>query len=495
MRGFNGKIRGALGLMALTAMCVSTGWAQDSSSDQSSGAPPAATGPAEPSVENPPLSGLDSPSAEPAFGGRSYFVPGLQLSEGVDSYSGNGTANSGPASVSRVLGSADLQKIWKRSQFALDYIGGGVYYTGSTTSNQNQAYQVHTMAADERILWRTGQLAIRDSFDYLPEGTFGFGSFGGAGAYSGAFGGSGAGLGTGLGGGISGGSPGGLFGGGAYGSVGLQPRIDNLSIVDITEMLSPRSSVTLASGYNYNHFLDTSQSNFNLIDSQMFTAQVGFNHLLNRKDQIGFLYAFQELHFPSAGAGSFEAHVWNALYGHRITGRLDFSVGGGPELILLHSPGIPVLGIPGSTTTQVGVSGNVTLRYTVSARTSTQLLYQHYVTPGSGFYAGAHTDAVRGSLSHVLGRLWTSDIDTGYSRNSRLLNTTTAGISSSSYTFWYAGGSIHRNLGPHFSAFAAYQFDDFNSGVCSTGSLCAAQAHRQTGMIGIDWHPRPIRLD
>src|SRR2546427_9533149 len=36
---------------------------------------------------------------------------------------------------------------------------------------------------DQRINWKRGQLALRDSFSYLPEGTFGFGAYGGGTAY------------------------------------------------------------------------------------------------------------------------------------------------------------------------------------------------------------------------------------------------------------------------------------------------------------------------
>src|SRR5450755_3068125 len=85
-----------------------------SAPDQGNGAPPAATTPAGPDIENPPLSGLDEPSSELAFGGRSYLVPGIQLSESVNSISsGLGSKTSGTDETARGLGSLDLQKIWK----------------------------------------------------------------------------------------------------------------------------------------------------------------------------------------------------------------------------------------------------------------------------------------------------------------------------------------------------------------------------------------------
>lgn len=463
------------------------------SAQQDTGAAPAATAPPELNVENPPLSGLDEPQAEPAYGGRSYLVPGVQLSESADS-NPSGTTNSqnSVTEISRILGGLDLQKIWRQAQLGLDYIGGDIFYTGPRFSSAGRNYQVHTLAADQRILWRTGQLAFRDSFNYLPQGTFGFNSFGGAGGFSGALGGglTGVGAGSGVGGGLTGGSGSGVVPGGTIGSIGFQPRISNLSTVDLVEQLSPRSSVTLAGTYDFTHFLNTSQSSLNVINSQLVSGQVGFNRLLSRKDQIAVLYAFQEIHFPTSGSGTVQAHVWNALYGHRITGRLNLTLAGGPQLVTLKTS-------VGSTSTISG-NGRALLHYMVTARTNVQIQYQHYVTPGSGFFAGANSDVARVSLSRVFGRHWTAMTDGGYSHNTSLQKNLTSGLSSNTYQFWYAGGSLRRQIGQHFGAFASYQFNDFTSGQCTTTpstTPCGQTIPQHVGMIGLDWHPRPIRLD
>jgi hypothetical protein len=465
------------------------------------GAPPAATGTPGQSMENPPLSGLDVPTAEPAFGGRSYLQPALQFSESANS-NATGTNNSnynGISATSQGLGSLDLQKLWKRYAIGLDYVAGGVAYSGPTLPGRGNAYQVHTLASDQRILWRTGQLAIRDSFDYLPEGTFGFNSMGGAGSFGSALGGI-AGAGSGLGGGISGGSPAGLFGAGSFGYIGFEPRIDNLAIIDITQELSPRSTVTLGGGYDIGHYLNSPQASFPIVDSEQATGQVGYDRILNQKNQIGVLYAFQEFHFPLANTGDVRAEVWNALYAHRISGRLNLVLAGGPQLVDVHRPPVLLLGvtIPLAPTETVSANGSVTLQYTVSSRTSGQVLYQRYITPGSGFYAGADTNAARLSMSHLFGRRWTGATDCGYSHNSALQNASpSVGLNAHAYQFWYAGGSLRRHLGPHFDAFASYQFNDFGSTACtsSKSNVCGQAIERQTGMVGITWHPRPIRLD
>jgi hypothetical protein len=494
MNYFSPTLRRALILLIGVLAWVSIATAQDDAGSAGSGAAPAATAPAEQNnVENPPLSGLDAPTAEPAFGGRSYLVPGLQVSESVDSNAASAANNNSHTSeITRALGSVDMQKIWRQYQFGLDYIAGGDFYAGARiATNHGRATQVHTLAANQRILWRTGQLAIRDSFDYLPEGTFGFSSYGGAGGFGSAIGGgvTGVGAGTGVGSGLAGGSAGGV--GTSFGSIGYQPRIDNSSVIDVVQGLSPRSTVTLAGGYSFTNYLDTIPT-LPLVNSQQITGQVGFNRILNRKDQVGVQYAYQDFHFPRVGSGTVQTHTWNALYGHRISGKLNLTVAGGPQLIVLNSP----LG----TTKKLTANGSLTFAYSVSALTSVQVVYQRYVSPGSGFYAGANTDAARLSLGHLFGRHWTTTTDVGYSHNSSVQSASVlppSGLTSHSYQFWYAGTSLQRRLGQQFSFFVSYQFNDMGLSQCTTGptSVCSGTSTRHTGQVGINWHPKPIRLD
>ena len=502
------KLQRVLTSLALSAVALSSAWGQQDTSGQSSGAPPAATTTAAQNLENPPLSGLDVPVSEPIFGGRSFLIPGLQLSEAVDS-NGFGSSNSGNQTITGIssgLGSVALQKIWRRYQFGADYVAGGSYYTGPIPANTSRGYQTHSLGADQRILWRTGDLSIRDTFTYLPEGTFGFNSYGGFGAFSGALGGSGisgVGVGSGLGGGITGGITGGIYGGGQYGTIGVQPRVDNVVIVDVAQGLSPRSTVTLGAGYDFNEFLATHRSAFPLVNSQMATGQIGYNHLLSRRSQIAFTAAYQQIDFPGGNGGGIHDSVFQGMYGHRISGRLDLVLSGGPQIVTVNTAFVSTAGghivaIPASTS--VSGAGSVSLGYNWTNRTDLHFDYQHYVTAGSGFYTGANTDAVRGTLSHILSRNWTMMTDVGWSYDTPLqTRLTTRGINSRSYEYWYAGGTLRRLLGKNFDVFATYQYDAFLAGSCSSANgsraVCGQNFNRHTGVIGMDWHPRPIRLD
>jgi hypothetical protein len=151
-------------------------------------------------------------------------------------------------------------------------------------------------------------------------------------------------------------------------------------------------------------------------------------------------------------------------------------------------------------TSSISGAGQATLTYRWSANTNTALNYLHYVTPGSGFYAGANTDTVRYVFNHQLTRRWAINLDTGFSRNQRILNTnssTGAAGSSNTYDYWYSGVGIQRQLSRHFQAFANYQYDKllFGSGFCSSGAACQAGYAQQMGIVGLGWTPRPIRLD
>jgi hypothetical protein len=425
--------------------------------------------------DNPPLSGLDTPSLEPHAAARSFLIPGVHLSEAVDSNVGGTSGNAAIHGVTRAMGSLLLQRLWSHYQTALNYYGGAAFYSGFSKSSN----QIHQLDLDQRILWRTGQLALRDTFSYLPEGSFGYGTYGGSGAYQ-------AGLGGGTGGGIAGGVLNGIFGPGQFGSLGQQPRITNSAIVDVTESLTPRSSFTVAGGYGLVHF--TGGNTGGLINSRQTSAQAGYNYQLNRKDQIAFVYGFQDFQYPNIPGSSFTTHTGHVLYGHRISGRMDLLLGVGPQLTKIDSP------LFGSTR-RLSVSGRASLRYRFS-RATVGLSYDRLNTNGSGFFLGASSDVVHLGVSRSISRLWDANGDIGYARNSQILPGI-AGVAAQNYQYFYAGGAAHRQLGRYFGLFFSYQFNRlaFDSSFCSAGGPCGNTSLRHVAAVGLDWHPRPIRLD
>jgi len=265
-------------------------------------------------TQAPPVTSLDEASLEPAIAARSFLQPGVHVVESVNSDLGT----NGVVGITRVLGSLDLLRLWSRYSFSLDYVGGLSLYSDQA----GQPSQVHMMDASQRYSWRTGQIQVRDDLTYLPEGSFGFSGFGGAG------GGSGGGLGT----------------TNSFGSLGVDPRLTNGVSVDIRESLTPRSSVTAAGGYTFTHFLNSSTpGNTGTIDSTQVSAQAGYSHVLNRTDQLGLQYGYQQFQFPTQGAGTIDSHTFQGIYEHQITGRMDLILGAGPQITTIMVPATTIL--------------------------------------------------------------------------------------------------------------------------------------------------------
>jgi hypothetical protein len=507
--------------LTLTVFTVSAAWAQSDEPPVPSPAPAFGQENPVPTVsENPPISAIDQPSLEPHSAPESFLLPGLHLSESVDSNAGDTLGASNVSPVTRGLGSLTLQKLWKNYAVAMDYIGGALYYDQKGIGLQ----QLQQFDIDNRINWKRGQLAFRDSFSYLPEGNFGFQAYGGSGAYNSGL----ASLGSGMLGAAAFGGQTSSFNGGSGISVGQVPRLTNLGLADIVENLSPKSSVTLSAGYGIVHFyggltsLTGTPANVAFIGSGEETVQVGYDRTLNPKDQIALSYGYQGFNFSTVGT-ALHSHVLQAMYGHRISGRMDFTIGAGPQFT--HNSAVAYectyLGIPVQVPTNncstiggvlisvpqsanhIGVAGRVSLRYRFP-KTSLSLSYDRFITGGSGLFAGSRSDTVVLAAQRPLTRIWDAFGDVGYSQNSRL-QVGGSTVNANSFSYLYAGVGLHRQFGRNFKGFISYQFNhmsfDTSCPVLSTvltsaGTVgCNNTSTRQVGSIGLDWTPRPIRLD
>lgn len=480
--------RPRISILLVLMFALATSWAQNTSGQSPAGSPPqnpsvpaapAAT-PEPATTENFPISGLDQPSLEFPIPSRSFMVLGAHVSEALDSNVGQNTGNSGLTGETRALGSFMLQKMGSHSLTAFDYVGGVVFYPSVDPS----VAQVHQFDGEQKLMWKSGQVTIRDQFSYLPEGSFGFGAFGESGSSTlglGSIGFQGGALGTGL---------GGIFTLGEFGSLGQSPRIDNLAIVDLSQSLTKRSTITLAGGYGLIHFTDDSAG---FIDSNQITAQVGYDYQVTRKTQIAFTYGYQQFQYPNIPGSSFVTHVGTFLYNHRVSGRMDLTLGGGPEVTVINNSALF-----GGSSSRITATAHASLRYRFP-RTSLELAYDRYNTSGSGYFLGATSDIVRFSVARPLTRVWTGTANVGYSRNEQIepgLLAAAIPTGTTSFQYVYAGAVAQRPLGHHFDFFLSFQFDDqlFNSTVCATAA-CNVTSQRYVGAIGLNWHSRPIRLD
>jgi len=505
--------------VGLLVCAVSGAWAQDNSTppaeNPASSAPqqpvPAYgqdNAPTSPMSENPPLSGLDLPSVEPHAAPVSYLQPGATISESADSNAANSVGGGGSyTSVSRGLASLTLKRLWNNYDLDLGYVGGAGYY-----SEQGQGAKLLQQADfSQKITWKRGQLALRDEFSYLPEGNFGsaYGSLGSEGV------------------GSLGNTPfSALLGGSVLGTLGLTPRILNISLADVSEYLSPKSSVTALAGYAFTHFYGNDVATGTpFIGVSQLSAQGGYNRILNAHTQVALVYAYQDFNFTVSGA-AFHTHIVQGMYGHRISGRMDFLIGAGPQFTRI---GIActildlLAGNPNCSPTQsggvvgtipdsrIGVAGQMRLRYKFT-RTSLTLSYERFETSGSGLFAGAQSDIGRLSADRPLSRVWSGFADIGVAHNSRLQSlsaqqvaacapqggpNTCPGVDANSYIYGFAGGGVHRSFGRNFHGFMSYQFNEiaFDHSYCGGLPACNRIGNRQVVTFGLDWIPRPIRID
>jgi hypothetical protein len=501
--------------LALILIGASVAWAQGDQTQPPAPPPVPAFGqdsPAPAVTENPPISAIDQPGLEPHAAPESFLLPGLHLSESVDSNAQNQLGQSSVSPVERALGSLTLQKLWRNYDVAVDYIGGVDYSSQSGVGLE----QVEQFDIDNRINWKRGQLAIRDSLSYLPEGTFGFGAYGGSGAYNSSLGTLSTSL---LGGAAFGGQSNAFYGGNGV-SVGEAPRLLNLGLADVVEDLTPKSSVTLSAGYGLVHFYDLTavagtDQDITFIGSHEETAQVAYDRILNPKDQVALSYGYQAFDFSTVDT-AFHSSVIQAMYGHRISGRLDFLISAGPQFTHIDENPVvcSVLNVTVTDCTadagtlvvipqkanHIGAAGRVSLRYRFP-KTSVEASYQRYNTSGSGVFAGSRTDVAQVSVARPLSRVWDVFGDLGYSKNTEL-QVGGSTVNATSFTYGFAGVGVHRQFGRNLRGYVSYQFNEvgFNtpcpvSAGSSTTGPCSNTAQRQVGTIGVDWSPRPIRLN
>ena len=453
-------------------------------------------------TENPPISGLDTPSLEPHTAPLSYLQPGATVSESIDTNPTTSLQGQETTSVSRGLGSLALQRVWSHYDLAADYIGGAAYY-----DRQGQGFKALQQAdVQQKLSWKRGELNLRDSFSYLPEGNFGgaYGSIGSQGIAS---------LGT--------TAFSSFFGGTTLGTLGLVPRITNVALGDLSEYLSPKGAITAIGGYGLTHFYGSATNaaeegalpaNTYFIGNSQVSAQAGYSRVLSAQTQVALMYGYQAFDFSTA-ATAFHSNIIQLMYGHRVTGRLDFLIAAGPQFTALGVPGevcsrktIPpglpceLAGYTNEPTTitdnRIGAAGRLRLRYKFT-KTTLQGTYERYETPGSGIFAGAHTDLAILSAERPLTRVWSLSADMGYARNVRL-EPSTEGVDATSYTYGFLGGALHRQFGHDFHAFVSYQFNElaFDHSFCDgVVGACNRISPRQVATFGLDWTPRPLRLD
>jgi hypothetical protein len=405
-----------------------------------------------------PVSGVQSPTLGTSELRHSYWVPGVQYGNTVQSGSSNPAVNSGWTTTNYVNGNLSLLEAWSHNLLSANYSGGGFF-----SKDQAQGSgQYHQLAAAFEIDQRRWQALFVDQFSYLPQSAFGFG-------------------------GTSGLSFPGIAGTLAVPLPGLQnvyvpgqsilsasgPRYSNASAAQLTYEVSQRGSITVAGVHGLLRFSNAGNISG---DTEIFNA--GYNYAITRKDYLGMIYRFSAFHYPG-DPQALGDHVAQFVYGRRITGRLALNLAGGPEVTRFRVP------LNGSKQSVSG-SGNGSLVYAFPLSTI-RLSYSHGVTSGSGVFGGANTDQMSANWSRPLTRVWNGSFNFGYAKNRQIV--TVRGLTSPTFDSWVLGAGLSRPLGRTANLSLGYQaqIQVSNLALCSTPN-CGTNYTTHQILLSFQWH-------
>jgi hypothetical protein len=415
--------------------------------------------------DNRPLTGFQQPTVGTPMERHSYWVPGVSYYNFIQSNGNIGGGQDSWSSTSYLSGNVSLVQNWSRSQLMLNYSGGGNFSTDSAIGNG--WYQ--QLGVTQTFNWSRLQLVLLDQFAYLPQAQFGFGA--GTGLSTPGVGGT-------LGGGLTGIGSGFTPGQTIFSAVG--PRYFNTAGVQATYQLSARSSVTMGGLYSLLRFRDEGN-----IESDQYVGNVGYNYQITRNNTIGVQYRYSAYHYLN-DPQAIGDHMFQVVFGRKITGRLALTLSGGPEITdFRHAQP------PATKTRYVAGSGGATLTYLVP-KGSLSASYYHGVTAGSGVFLGATTDQVSGSATRRVSRVWNGEVHGGYARNRNA--ETEQGVGNTTFDSFFAGVSAARPLGRNAMfnvGYTAYVERTELSGC--TGSCSSSFTTNQIS-VGVSWHARPFVL-
>lgn len=412
-----------------------------------------------------PITGFQQTTVGTPTERHSYWVPGVSYYNYIQS---NGNILGGGSdwnSTSYLSGNVSLVENWSRSQLMLNYTGGGNFSTDDAIGNG----WFQQLGATQTFNWARLQLVLMDEFAYLPQSQFGFGA--GSGLSIPGVGGS-------LGGGLTGIGSGFTPGQTIFAAVG--PRYFNTAGVQATYQLTARSSVTMGGLYSLLRFSDAGN-----IESDQYVGNVGYNYQITRNNTIGLQYRYSAFHFLN-DPQAIGDHMFQFVFGRKITGRLALTLSGGPEITNFR------LAQPPATKTQyVAGSGGATLSYLVP-RGTLSASYFHGVTAGSGVFLGATTDQVTGAATRKLSRVWTGELHAGYARNRNA--ETAQGVTNTSYDSFFGGLSAARPLGRNAMVSLGYTAYVQRTDASNCSSNCSSTFTTNQISVGVSWHARPFVL-
>ncbi len=424
----------------------------------------------------PPLSGVQV--LAPTFGGTSenYWLPALACTEYASTNPTGLNRKSGFFSETSCAGNLTLQRVDRHTQLNLDFTGGGFYYNRPfETGTQQDIKQYGTfeeLAVFAQVKGRRWNWMIGDEGTYLPEGSTGYGGFGGISSFAGGMGGGAMASAPAL---NSGFSPNQSI----YG--GLARRFSNLALSEFSYVVGPRTTLTATGMFGTQQFLTPGN-----IDERYWTVMMGYNRTFGRSNEVAVTY--EEMHFNfGASQQEFLSRGASILYGRQISPKLAVELSVAP---MAREISVPQTG----STTNFFIGTYDSLGYR-ALRWGGTLSFDRTLAGGAGVLAGAEMTMVMASLGRQLSRRVYGSLSMAYADN-RSLAQSSSGVPQPAYDYVQAGVNLTHELGQHTSIYVNYyvQRQISNTPLCE-GASCSTLYFQHVGGIGINWHARPLKID
>ena len=392
--------------------------------------------------------------------GRSFVLPSINLTTQLRSDS-SGLGNDSLRAQTYVLGRLALRRVSARSEFMLDYVGGGRISTvGDGTSSA-----IHALELSRTISGRRTSLWLLAAGSYLSEASFGFNGFAGLdnSYHSGALNRV-------------------LAGTSAYlrdvtpDQTILTARVPRLSGTLGTRVeykLSPRSSWTVAGSYGA---LRLSSPGY--VSSGNVQVRTSYDYQVTRKNTVAVIYRFAAFRFAGLDQSVDEHAVWLSL-ARRMSSQWRLQIAAGPNVELFRAR----LSGPASLFGW-GVNGSLTYQL---QRTALRFSYDRGLTGGSGVLAGARTNQFQARVERTFTRRWQGSVAAAYARNEGLTQTV-PGIDRASFQTWYGTAGLSRHLGTGSNLYVGYGVRSQRS----YGALPSFATHEIS--LGFSWGFRSIAL-
>src|SRR5205807_9941212 len=340
------------------------------------------------------LAGEDEFSFGPVTQRRSFWQPLIGVTSTVDTnpLASAATQTTNVTTWSSAYAGIDVNRISRRSDLTLSYLGGGLISNDGTAKNSG----IQQLGFGEKLAWGRSTFSLFDVVNQLPETSFGFSLPGSSVRLPGGQG------------------------------VSLEPiftpnqsilttrgqRVGNASVVELDAAMTPKSSLTFVGGYSLLRFLD----NPGFLDYSEVTAQGGYDHQVTRHNSMALLYRFSELRF-SGTVQPIDAHTAQLSFGRR-NGRFAFRVAGGPGVSFLRTVS-PAGSTATSSSRQVYWTLDTSMTYQ-KGHSTFGLAYDHSLSGGAGILPGAITDQATGSLNSQFSKAFAGGMTAGYARNQGL---------------------------------------------------------------------------